>query len=403
MKKLNTFYFLCLIGIAVTFTNCVEQIDIKSINFEDMLIVEGTITNEYKFHKIRLSRTFGLDQNVPISETGAEVQIVDDSQNKYQFHEETPGNYISNIEFKANENITYQLKIKTSKGSSYSSEPNKLTAETQINTIIAIKKVDANGIEGISILVNSFNINGNAKYYRYEFEETYKIIPPYWSEYDAIVISDVKPYEVDFIPRTKEEKICYNTVYSEEIIQTETNSLLEDRVSNFPIRFIPGDDFIISNRYSILVKQYVQSPEAFTFYNTMKSLSGSESLFSQNQPGYFSGNIISDDDKDEKVIGFFEISSVSEKRIFVNPRELITNTPQYISNCELTAPDLTSNAGTSPLIEAIKGGSLKFFQINGGENSPIIPIPGGPYQMAPAVCSDCTILGSNIKPAFWVD
>jgi hypothetical protein len=45
---------------------------------------------------------------------------------------------------------------------------------------------------------------------------------------------------------------------SDKIILTSTNDLSEDRVI-FPVRFIKDSDYTIANRYSILVKQYVQN------------------------------------------------------------------------------------------------------------------------------------------------
>jgi len=77
------------------------------------------------------------------------------------------------------------------------------------------------------------------------------------------------------------------------------------------------------NRYSIFVKQYVQNFAAHTFYQTLKDISGSESILSQTQPGFFAGNIKSDDNPNEKVIGFFDVSSVSNKRIFFNFSDLL--------------------------------------------------------------------------------
>ena len=403
MKNIKYISFIWFLVLFVLTIGCVEQIDLKTITFEDALVVEGTITNELKFHQIKLSRTFKLEESIPATESNAIVQVIDDLQNTYNFQEERPGVYLSETEFKAMPSRQYQLRITTSNGRSYASHPTEITPEAQINDVIAVKEFNSNGTEGISIQVSSFNSNGNARYYRYEFEETYKIVPPYWSPYDEVVVSDVAPFEVDFVPRTKEERVCYNTIFSKGIIQTETNNLVEDKVSKFPVRFISKDNFIITNRYSILVKQYVQSIEAYTFYNILNNLSGSESLFSQNQPGFFSGNLFSNENSEEKVIGFFEVASVSTKRIFVNPREIIKTTPSYISKCTLVAPELVNASGNSPLIEAIKAGTLKFFQVNGGENSPVIPIPGGPYQMAPLPCSDCTVLGTNVMPDFWVE
>ena len=84
---------------------------------------------------------------------------------------------------------------------------------------------------------------------------------------------------------------------------------------------------MIRNRYSILVKQYVQSLAAHTYYETLKEISDNGSILSQTQPGFFRGNISSVDNPREKVIGFFEVSSYSEKRIFFNFSDLFPKTP----------------------------------------------------------------------------
>ncbi|MEZ0131763.1 DUF4249 family protein, partial [Flavobacterium sp. LBUM151] len=96
-----------------------------------------------------------------------------------------------------------------------------------------------------------------------------------------------------------------------------TIGLSEDRI-NLPIRFIDIKDPIIGERYSIIVRQYVQNLESYTFYKILKSLSTSTSLFSQVQPGFNYGNLKSANDPNEKIVGYFEVSSVSSKRIFFN-------------------------------------------------------------------------------------
>jgi hypothetical protein len=143
-----------------------------------------------------------------------------------------------------------------------------------------------------------------------------------------------------------------------------------------------------------LVKQYVQSQEAYAFYRTLNDLSGSESILSQNQPGFINGNVFSSDNANEKVIGFFEVSSVSSKRIFINRDDfdLIDYTsPPYEVECEEIAPPLNQ------LLETIQSGNLIFYYNNNG----IPRLPGGPYVMVPSKCGDCTKIGTNIVPDFW--
>src|SRR5690606_42150068 len=66
--------------------------------------------------------------------------------------------------------------------------------------------------------------------------------------------------EVLITPREPEE-ICYSTEYSTGINQTATTELNENRVFRFPVKYLSKLDPKIQTRYSILVKQYVQSVE----------------------------------------------------------------------------------------------------------------------------------------------
>ncbi len=393
---------LILLLFIVIFTNsCVESFDIKTISFESALVVEATISDEIKYHKINLSRTFELEEKGPLTESNAAVKIVDDLQNIYNFHEIIPGKYVSKEEFGAVGNRNYQLKIVTNEGKTYSSKLTQLTNTSQIGKVYAKKSEDE---DGVNIFVDSYNPNGNSRYYRYEYEETYKIIASNWSLQDLVVVSK-DSLLFDFILRDENTRICYNTIYSKGIIQTETNNLVDDRITKFPVRYISSDNFIIAHRYSMLLKQYVQSQEAYTFYKTLDDLSDSESLFSQNQPGFISGNVLSEDNSNEKVIGFFEVSSVSTKRIFFNPNDLDLIVPYprpYPVPCHLTAPELIPRFGNS-LFYYLESGSLLFYARNGPGAPPLDPPTGGPYIMTESACGDCTTIGTNIMPDFWVE
>lgn len=399
--NIKNLHIILLVSISILCVKCIDPIDVETLTFEDALVVEATITNENKLQVINLTRTFQFEAEAPLAESNADVSVIDDAQNVYTFQEVSPGKYVSTTPFAAVANNNYELKITTNSGRSYSSNATQLTGETQIDSIVALAEFNANGEAGISIYVHSYNPSGNASYYRYEYEETYKIIAKNWSPYEAVVISATPPYEVDRVLKTKQDKICYNTLSSQGIFQTETNSLTEDRVSDYKLKFIHEDDFTIRERYSILVKQYVQTQEAFAFYHALEELSNSESIFSQNQPGFISGNLFSEENMEEKVIGFFEVASVSEKRIFFNRKDLLTS-GSPILDCPFFSPELENIFGASPLVEAILTGALLFFVEDDGRSLEFVVGPG-PYVMVPPECGDCTVLGTNIVPDFWIE
>ncbi len=405
MKKIKT-YTIFLITILGFITNgCIEEIDFETLTFERVLVVEALITNELKFQEISLSRTFKFEDNGASPETNASVSVVDNLQNSYIFIEIFPGKYVSSQEFQAQPNIEYQLIINTSDGKTYNSKPTPLTQVTPISDVYAERTTDSFNNDGMAIYVDSYDSTGNSKYYRYEYEETYKITAPYWVPNDFVILSYSPPFRYTFETKSSEQLTCYNTSYSNEIIQKETNDLAEDRVTKFRVRFIPQTNPIISTRYSILVKQYVQSIDAFTYFKTLNKLSQSNNIFSQNQPGFFTGNISSVTDSNEKVLGFFEVSSVSSKRMFFNYYDFYEGEPlpPYFVECTFGAPFLGSFPGDTflpPMYQLIDEGKVKYYRPNPNYPNPLNEVEGQ-YLVVPIECGDCTKLGSNIKPDFW--
>ncbi|MEO8234709.1 MAG: DUF4249 domain-containing protein [Flavobacterium sp.] len=392
---------LCMVG-------CTEPYALQTNNFENAIVIEATITNEFKKQEIKLSRTYTLEENGPKFETGAIAYIIDNLGNKYDF-EENNGKYISTSEFQAIANRNYQLHITTNDGKSYISSNEELTTVNPIQNIVP-SVIIKDGIRGVEIKVNSFDPTNTSKYYRYEYDETYKIIAPKWLEQEAISnyfpLGSNPPGELLFQTRTTEAKICFSTEKSKNIILTNTNNLSEDRV-NYPVRFISSSDHILINRYSILVKQYVQNLKAYTFYETLKKMSSSGSILSQNQPGYFSGNIKSEDNPNEKVIGNFDVSSYSEKRIFFNYADIFPGEqlPKYPYDC----PEINQDNN----IEYAFGFCFSYVDPNcyGNEilswiksrNKVYAGFYGDKYILYPIQCGDCTSFSNNIRPSFWID
>ncbi len=407
MDALRTYLKWILALQSLMLISCVEEFEPQNISFEDLLVVEATLTDEFKRHEVRLSRTFQFGDNPEAGiERGAQVTIVDDIQNSYVFREDGPGVYVSVNEFSAEQDRVYTLRVTTQNNKTYNSAAVKTPEHTAQVTGVSFKHSVNGGREGIDILVDSFDPMGNSRYYRYEFEETQRIVAPYWGSREIVVISDVPPFQVDIIPRTEERRTCYKTSTSDsDIVQTETNGLSEDRVTKFPVKFIHKRDSVIRDRYSILVKQHVQTLEAYTYYQTLNDFSSSESVFSENQPGFINGNIVSESNPDEKVLGFFEVNSVSSGRLFINYREAFPGEDQlpYFSPCSTSKPLLIDpeNLSISPLIEQVKNGEVAYLQVN--EDFFGNPVENPPYEVVTRACGDCTVFGTNVRPDFWTD
>lgn len=398
---------LAVTGIAGILNNgCVESFEAETLTFESALVIDATITNEMRQQEVMLSQSYAFEEDGPQPERNADVQVVDDLGGEYLFTESSPGVYRSVSAFGAAVDRYYQLKITTSDGLSYTSDSTKLTPIAVLDEVFAERIFNEDGIEGMAIRVNGSSPSGNARNYRYVFEETYKIIAPKWTDKDLIPDPDVR-CGVLLIRRENEERTCYATQSSNSIILTDTNDFGEDRVKDFMIRFINRDNYIITHRYSILVRQLVQSPEAYTFFETLNDFSNSESLFSETQPGFLQGNVHSADNPAEKVLGYFDVASVSQKRIFFNYGDFFPgeSLPPYVDPCTPFAPPIfgaTSGPVDSPPCVLRPVVELNLVRPLDTNDFPTRQLPG-PYIVVSRVCGDCTALGETAIPEFWTE
>lgn len=392
MKRIILFRVPLLLLLTFIF-GCTTPYTYQTNEFEDLIVVEATLTNEYKYQTIKISRTYTLEESTPIFEKGAVVYVTDNQGNRYDYKEEV-SQYKSTGQFQAVAGREYQLHILTKEGKAYISSSEKLPQETQIDNLEATA-VTKNGELGVEITVNSTDPTNSSKYYRYEYDETYQVVAPKWFSKKAVVINGT----IQLVDRVEEARVCYLNQSSKELLLTNTSKLAEDKVTNFPVRFIKSTDKIIRSRYSILVKQYVQNLAAQTFYETLQEISNSGSLLSQTQPGFFYGNLSSVDNPNEKVIGFFNVSSVSTKRLFFSFTNLFPSEvqPEYPYDCPNTIPETDTDQyifdfGSSTAIELIKSGTKSYY-----------PTETPAFILYDIQCGDCTSFASNIKPSFWID
>lgn len=380
-----------LMAMLLLFTSmaCTEPFQGEVAGLEDILVVNALITNENKLQQVRLSRPYRFDENEAIAEENAMVSV-DDGTQQYVFEETAPGIYVSEVPFAAETGKPYRLEITTENGRSYRSDAMQLpVSSTTIDNLYAERTTNEEGDEGMGIFVDTFDPNSDSNYYRYEYEETFKIIAPFWSPRDVVFVIQQSDGPVfDIILREREERICYGTDREKVINVVNTLNLEEDRLTRYNVRFIDRNNYILSHRYSILVRQFVQTPEAFAYYEALRGLSqSSTSVFSEDQPGFLAGNIVSLDDENENVAGFFEVAAVAEKRIFFDYEDFFPGEelPPYVLNC---VPVVQSG---EDLKNTVLMETRVFYDVNLG------------IRTVSRACGDCNALGSNKVPEFWVD
>ncbi|TVZ56334.1 uncharacterized protein DUF4249 [Lutibacter sp. Hel_I_33_5] len=417
---------IIIISLILTFLSCVERINlIKETTLNSFLVVEATITDKIDFQEVHLRRSSPLDSIQSNLENNATIRVIGDEGSVYSFQQNANGVYTSQNKFSASFGVNYSLEITTQDGNQYKSENSSLTSKSKIKKLYLKRDFNEKKEEGISIYVDTENPENLNQLLRFDYQETYKIIAPTYHPYELIIQNDDLPYSPEVLAgltpkevvaffvtleqKEKQERICYNTVRSKKIQLENSKSFEQNVLEKYRIRFIDRFNYIMSHRYSILVKQYTQSSQAHEYYKTLRQFSeGSGNVLSQVQPGFIEGNIKAVNNPDENIIGYFEVTSLDEKRIYFNYKDLFPgeDLPPYYKPCHgthipelYTRDQLTGIIDSSPIQEYIVWTENKYIRDNPEDNNLNFP-----YVMTtiPA-CGDCTVLGKNSVPDFWQD
>lgn len=412
-------------------TSCIDELEAENITdvLAGSLVVDARISDRNMEHTIFLSRTFSLEDSEPLPERGAQVSILDETGNRIDFLEKTPGTYGTNGAAILEHGKAYRLEILTVDGVRYNSEEANLPSKVEVSGLRAEKRINGFDTDGIAILVDTDDGPTTSNHYRYEYEETYKIVAPYqnpfdWDEIDYD-INDGDGWEVTVAPRDEQVNICFGTNKSNDIILASTAGLDSSSLDDFQVRFSASDNYAISHRYSVLVKQYHHDINANSFFKLLKDFSSIESVFSNVQTGSLEGNISSENSDVAKVFGYFELSSYSEKRLFFNYEDFYPNEPlpPYLMFCFTGAPPLYPEGfhitptpegdgfiidGTqgSPLIDGILAGLYGYLADNEDYEDYILREGAGgaaPFLVKPLGCVDCREFGSIAIPEFWTE
>ncbi len=409
----NVVFFI----MTVLISGCVEEFQYDGAtnlldSNQNILVVEANLTNEISSQQIRLSKVvdFGND-SIALPQSNALVRVIDQNENVYEFKEKENGIYASSSTFSIKENNAYRLEIQTPNGDVFVSSQERLPeGESKIGNMVAEREILKNGMDGVTIYLENGSANTNNLPYRYEFEETYKIVAPYWTSVD-FQLTDYDPcflpieYNLDVVPRTEEQQVCFNTLHSKGVLQLTNTS------SKAAIRSIEKSDFIISNRYSILVKQLLDTQGARDFYRQLSAFNSNDFVFSQIQVGELPTNITVIAGE-TGVIGYFSVSNLDKKRIFFDFGDIFPNEskPDFVKNCQIFSAPLEPFAFCvngiapyfceEPILEQVDDNLVSYYDQNPEEGANDCE---GPFLMVDRVCGDCTVLGSNIKPDFWVD
>jgi len=222
--------------------------------------------------------------------------------------------------------------------------------------------------EGCQIFLDTHDPSNNCRFYRWSFDETWEFHIPY----EEVV-----------------NKICWISGKSEEILIKNTSDLAEDRVTKYPLYLISNPIDRLTVKYSMLVNQHSLNEDEYVYWESLRNILDEVGGLYDIIPANISNNLFCLEDPDEKVLGYFSVSGVRSKRIFI--RDNFVGINHLYDYCVTDSASLTEDI---PYLNILVW--LLYYGVG--------PAPSNtPFRVLTdkKECADCTTRGTTTPPSFW--
>ncbi|MDQ4140741.1 MAG: DUF4249 domain-containing protein [Bacteroidota bacterium] len=322
-------YFLFLLAL----TSCIDPVNINLKPEPDQLVVEGLITNESAQSPVKLAYTQPYTQQVgviPKPLRNATVYVEDQNNNRFNYYENAPGNYIPES-FTGVVGNTYTLTIITEGKKVYKSKPEKMLPTRPVDGLSAElrarPRVDSQGDEIIEYsfqtFVNTSDPAEEKNYYMWRWIGTYEV---HTQPQDHT--KDVKGNPVpDPLPCCA---VCWITEGHQNISVRNDALINGNKIIKQPIALLPILPQNFNFKYHLRVKQYSLTESAYDFWRILTSQVTGVGSVQDPPPASVPGNIYNEDDENEIVLGYFGASAVSTDAIFIDRGEIPFPIPKFI-------------------------------------------------------------------------
>jgi len=344
---MNKYAFLFLLFL----TACIDPFETEVQKGQQYLTIDGTITSAAGIHRVRLTRgdTYGsVFQGLIRPVTGATV-IVRDNLGVVTFLAESAedrGFYDTPSTFAAVVGRSYSLQIQLVDGKVYSSFPEKVQAATPIKTLTYLSKRipvegEINDASGVQLIVELDDPADQNNFYYFRNSEATYVLETRPDLYHT-------PPQPDILPAPKD---CCISCFQTETVGNQSYFISsDDNFNGLSTRlvagFIPDNGLRFVKTYRADLRQLSVTQEAYRFLRLVKQQSEISGSVFDPPPANIRGNMISLDDPEEVVLGFFIAAGESQRRVyiknsqldFVQPRTIIPDDCRTLLRATLLPP-----------------------------------------------------------------
>jgi len=378
MKIINQIIILLIL---LLFSSCITQFIPETTEAQELLVVEGLLTDQPEANIVKLSKSMPLGKKsnvIPLS--GCTVYISDDLGNTTSLYQTEPGTYATDPSvFRGIVGRKYTLKIftngNTPQGYSYQSLPMEMKPVPAIDSIYYTKLLlqPPTGAlpsqEGCQIFLDTHDEADKCKFYRWDYSETWEFRLPF-------------SYPIN--------TTCWITSGSSAINVKNTSILSENLIKGLPLFYISNESDRLKEKYSILVNQYSVNQDEFDYWEKLQNFTEEVGSLYDIIPASIPSNISCIENPAEIALGYFSVSARSSKRLMID---------EYFSGIVNLYGDCVSDT----IYNGAPISNLNVYTWILEDRRP--PGFNPPYQVITNIkgCADCTVRGTKTMPSYWND
>ncbi len=379
-------FFVHVAFLLLLFSSCITRFDpeIKSSDAKK-IVISGQVNRGEDVQRITISRTSGVDDPVFVPVTGCTVRILDDKGHSYNAYDVENGKYEAVIpESELIPGALFKVDIITPGGENIVSDFDKILdcpdVDSVYYSILQAPSVPPLNIrQGLQFYLDLDATNFSTRNFRWELVETWE----YHSTYPVEWFYDGMVHHV--VPPDYSMMICWQTVFVKDVFTLSTKNQTVNKHPGLPLHFV--DNYTSSRLvygYSLLIRQYAMSEEAFSYWEKLKTNSSTQGGLYEKQPLAVKGNLHNITHPEQEILGFFGAATVKFKRIFIRD----SGTPlMYDPGCGQGLP--------------VKGGLRN---IPSGQYPAYLEGNASGYRdvVLNPRCVNCVLSGgTTVKPDFW--
>ena len=405
---INTFSWKSIIIIVLSFflTGCISEFSPVISNDKGFIIIDARLSDKegavVKLSKINKGETRNYPWDVK-----ANIEITDNFGEKIVLTQRSSGVYWSDQN--GIPGHSYILSVKTSEGKEYVTSPEVLYPVQSIDSVYGVFELHTTlnskiKKPGIAFYVE-FNTEENlCQYLRWTWDETWVEKVPYewryfgkYNESGDLVSIETWPLEED---STGHNRKCYYYNSSNQIAIESTAQFKPWFSEKKLLLFVDDLPGRLSAGYSIEIQQHSLTYNAFLYYKQLQQYNELSGSLYDPIPSSIESNIHDTDNPMQKITGYFVVSSITRKRIFIKPGDIIPDQYRMPDTTIVCTDSITGKYAVASRIHRYSS-NVDIYDIIPQDSTVDRPLE---IRMTNKLCFDCTEKGgSTKKPQYWND